>query len=427
MKPLISVVMPTYNSEKYVAEAAESILKQTLGDFEFLIVNEYGSNDATVDIINAFHDPRVRIVQNTERLGIAASLNEGVRQAKGKYIARMDSDDISVPERFEKQVAFMEANPDIAVCGGWVWHIGLKKGLNKMKESHEELKTYLLFSCELFHPVIMMRREAILNNNLWYDPAYIAEDFELFARAIHQVKFANIQELLAYYRTTENKLTFQTKIKQTKRLLDQDAEICGSQLKRLGIDYKNDYPPYLAGGWFGCLYRVPRRQWKERLAMSKELLLTIWKQNEKLGLYNKKMLAHCLSRQYIRNYDLDDMLPGASKVFPFEHLADDIIDDLAIRAGERVCLYGQGKIGSKMLPHFKRRLGASLVCVSDSNPAKWGERFGGLECVPPDELERDLCVIITTAYEMGLEIRAALEQRGFARVLPFASLFSEPI
>ncbi|MDR2355648.1 MAG: glycosyltransferase, partial [Clostridiales Family XIII bacterium] len=101
--PMISVIMPTYNSEKYVAETMESILTQTFRDFEFLVVNECGSNDRTVAIVESFRDPRIRVIQNARRLGIAESLNIGIKQSKGKYIARMDADDIAMPERFERQ------------------------------------------------------------------------------------------------------------------------------------------------------------------------------------------------------------------------------------------------------------------------------------------------------------------------------------
>ena len=114
--PKLSVIMPAYNAEKYIGEAIESILNQTFTDFEFIIIDD-GSSDHTADIIKGFHDERIRFIQNEKNSGVANTLNKGLELSQGEYIARMDADDISLPARFEKQVAFMEANPDVAVVG----------------------------------------------------------------------------------------------------------------------------------------------------------------------------------------------------------------------------------------------------------------------------------------------------------------------
>ena len=118
-EPLVSIVMPIYNSETYLDEAILSIIHQTYQNWELLVINEFGSNEEGKRIINRYAaiDSRIRLIQNSERLGIAESLNEGLRQARGEYIARMDGDDISLPKRIEKQVEFMENNNDILLCG----------------------------------------------------------------------------------------------------------------------------------------------------------------------------------------------------------------------------------------------------------------------------------------------------------------------
>ena len=112
----ISVLMPAYNAEKYIGEAIESILNQTYKDFEFIIIND-GSIDRTEDIILSYDDPRIIYLKNKENSGIVASLNNGLKQAKGQYVARMDADDISLPTRFEKQLQYMESNQHIFVLG----------------------------------------------------------------------------------------------------------------------------------------------------------------------------------------------------------------------------------------------------------------------------------------------------------------------
>lgn len=108
--------MSVYNGELYLREAIDSILNQTFNDFEFLIIDD-ASTDSTPEILCSYHDPRIRIIRNTENLGLTKSLNKGLKLAKGEYIARMDADDISLPERFDKQVDFLDSHPDIALVG----------------------------------------------------------------------------------------------------------------------------------------------------------------------------------------------------------------------------------------------------------------------------------------------------------------------
>lgn len=161
--PLISVVMPVYNAELYLDEAIQSITNQTYKKFEFIIIND-GSTDKSLEIIKKYKDEYSRIVLiSRENKGLVFSLNEGISKAKGKYIARMDADDISLSTRLEEQVAFMEENQEIGVCGSWVEVFGdnRKNTIWKMPKSNEELKTRLLFSVPVAHPSVMMRKEIL--------------------------------------------------------------------------------------------------------------------------------------------------------------------------------------------------------------------------------------------------------------------------
>jgi glycosyltransferase involved in cell wall biosynthesis len=114
--PRISVVMSVYNGEKYLRQAIESILQQTYTDFEFIIIDD-GSTDSSREIIQSYDDKRIRLVINEQNIGLTKSLNKGIRLAKGEFIARMDADDISLPQRFEKQVAYLDSHPEVGVLG----------------------------------------------------------------------------------------------------------------------------------------------------------------------------------------------------------------------------------------------------------------------------------------------------------------------
>jgi glycosyltransferase involved in cell wall biosynthesis len=414
---MISVVMPTYNSEKYVKKAAESILSQTYGDFEFLVINEYGSNDGTVSILESLHDSRIGIIQNRNRLGIAESLNEGIRQAKGKYIARMDSDDISLPHRFETQLAFMENRPLISVCGSWSRFFGKMQHIHRTPATHDEIKAALMFSCDMVHSSVMIRRRDIIEKGLWYDSDYAAEDYDLWTRAVHSACFANIQKVLLLYRYDSENAT----IKNMPVLYEQEQRIYKRTLRLLDIDYT----PYLIGGWESCLYDVPRQDWQTRLTRTESLLFEILKQNQIKGIYVQEHLRHFSERQFLRNLVLDKkrFSDEAGMSHPFECISYAISALAKKRAsGRDVCVFGLGEIGSRLLPVFKENFGERLCFVSDNDSDKWGAFFAGIKCVAPRELPDDICVFISVNPDALYEIRAQLKDIGLKYVYSYYGL-----
>lgn len=210
-KPMISVVMSVYNGEPYLSEAIESILQQTYSDFEFVIIND-GSTDNSLSIIKSFQEKDERIVLvSRENKGLIASLNEGIELAKGKYIARMDADDISQPTRFEQQVDFMEKNEAVVVCGTWIEQIyidGRKPKLTKYYTSSKEIKTQLLFSCPFAHPSVFIRKSTLITNNIRYNNKFVhAEDYYLWTELSRFGEFANLNKALLRYRYLEDSIT----------------------------------------------------------------------------------------------------------------------------------------------------------------------------------------------------------------------------
>ncbi len=210
--PKISVVMPAYNSGKYIAAAIESILAQTFGDFEFIIIND-GSTDNTADVVRKYDDARIVFVDNAENRGLVAVLNQGLDMARGEYIARMDSDDISYPTRFARQIAYMDANPDCGVLG--------TAGQNFGADDHVYYSPARVDMCELlrgvgfYHPSVMMRRDVLQKYNLRYDPAcYLVEDHDLWARALMVTQLHNIQEVLIKYRVHSSSVSVSNSTRQ---------------------------------------------------------------------------------------------------------------------------------------------------------------------------------------------------------------------
>ena len=201
-RPMITVLMAVYNGEKFLKEAMESILNQTYKDFEFLIIND-GSTDKSVEIIESFNDPRIRLVHNEKNLKLIASLNKGISLARGKYIARMDCDDISMPERFEKEVEFLENHSDYGMVGT-CYNIIDAQGKVQRNVSYPSnpdlIKLFLSLTCPLVHGSVMIRAE-LLKKNLYGSNDFSAvEDYELWTRIAEKSKIYNIPEHLFRYR-----------------------------------------------------------------------------------------------------------------------------------------------------------------------------------------------------------------------------------
>lgn len=205
-KPLISVVMSVFNSESYVKEAIDSILNQTLGDFEFIILDD-GSTDGSVDIIQKYTDSRIHFIRNERNLGLRDSLNRGIRLAEGKYIARMDSDDIASAKRFEIQAGYMEQHPDVVMCGGNINYLidgKLKKNKEIFPLSFQEIRIALIrYNC-FFHPTVMLRTDFVREHELYYQRTF-ADDYDLWIRIMNQAVLSgklmiNLPEIFLYYR-----------------------------------------------------------------------------------------------------------------------------------------------------------------------------------------------------------------------------------
>ncbi len=215
--------MPVLNGEKYLNRAIESVLGQSFSDFEFVIIND-GSTDKTEEVIKSYHDQRIVYLRNDQNLGLAKSFNIGIRVARGQFIARMDADDISITDRFEKQLYFLEKHKDVDIIGSSVILIN-KDGrrLKKIKRptNHIEIKWQSLFSTPLFHPTVMARSE-VLKENLFDESYHNSEDYELWSRLLFttDTRFANISEPLLLYRTFSN--SFTQKLDSDKRAVSAE-------------------------------------------------------------------------------------------------------------------------------------------------------------------------------------------------------------
>ena len=206
--PLVSVIMPVYNGEKYLEEAIESILNQTFKDFELIIVDD-GSVDKTLKIIEKYpkNNASIRLIKNNKNIGRVFSLNKALQEARGLYIARMDADDISLPKRIEKQINFLEKNQDYVIVGSNIEIIndeGKKLGVRIYPQDDENIRKTLLFKSPFAHPVVMFRKKEVVELGGYSNEYSTVEDYDLWIRILNKGKGYNLQEYLLKYRVHPN-------------------------------------------------------------------------------------------------------------------------------------------------------------------------------------------------------------------------------
>ncbi|TEW50706.1 glycosyltransferase family 2 protein [Psychromonas algicola] len=297
--PLVSVVMSVFNAEKYLKEAIESILDQSYQNIEFIIIND-GSIDDSLNIIKGFSaiDERIKLVSRRNR-GLPFSLNEGLDLAKGEYIARMDADDISFKERLSEQVLYMEANPEIGVCGTWAEVFGEYKNGNstlKHPSSHDALLPKLLFSVCFIHPTVMFRKEVLNSYKLRYHIDYFnSQDYEFWWRLSHYTKMGNVQKVLLKYRESVSSITHSSSNFQPDLRYKLIKSIFTNVLLELGmknIESENKLH-------YICASNSRLRDNKVDIDKLNVYFLTILEHNRKTCVFSDKFLIKVLSKKFI--------------------------------------------------------------------------------------------------------------------------------
>lgn len=247
--PLVSVIIPLYNTEKYIEEAVKSILSQTYKNLEVIIIDD-GSKDNSGNIVKRIDDKRIKLICQ-ENSGMAAALNKGIAMAKGEYIARQDADDIAYPQRLEKQISFLQKNEHYAVVGTWA---KVFSDDNKEHKAHQHpadnltLKLFLLFDNPFVHSSMMIRK-SVLDKIGNYDvkKSQLTQDYDLWSRIARDYEIANMPEMLQAYRKVTSGISHTTSDYST-RVVEQSIEnisiLAGSKstaVSDLAYLYHSDY------------------------------------------------------------------------------------------------------------------------------------------------------------------------------------------
>jgi len=273
--PKVTVLMSVYNGGKYLREAIDSILVQSFKDFEFLIIDD-GSTDSSSDIIRSYTDPRIRLIKNEENIGLTHSLNKGLKLARGEYIARMDADDISLPERLEKQVHFLDEHMGVGLVSSSYIKInmaGEEIGFQKVAIENDEIKERLLqFNC-FCHPSAVFRRECVERVGAYRETFEIAQDYDLWLRIAEEFEVANVEESLCKWRVCTDSITTRKKVQQ--ELYHHLASSLAIQRHLFGEDKFGCRPP---GEHFRLLRQELSKSYIARRRIMSNKYLT-WSQN----------------------------------------------------------------------------------------------------------------------------------------------------
>ena len=235
VQPLVSVVIGTFNGEKYLRSAIEGILAQTFVDFELIVIDDY-STDHTLDVLSAIHDPRLRIIRNERNLGVSATLNKGIDLAARRYVAFQDHDDLSLPDRLYRQTRFLQKHPEVAMVGSSCSIIDGSGALVRevpAKCDDADLRWRLLWHNPFFQTTLMIRRDVLVEiGGYSSDPMYrLSEDYELMSRVAMRHPVANLPEFLGCWREHEHSTSAPES--KGKRLLESRKNISLRNVREL--------------------------------------------------------------------------------------------------------------------------------------------------------------------------------------------------
>lgn len=241
-RPLISVVMPLYNAERFVGESIESLMAQTLSDFELIVIDDC-STDGSAAVVEELQrrDPRIKLLRNERNLGAASTRNRGLDAARGEFIAFLDADDICIPERFEKQIAFLKAHPGVDVCGSYYLIFNDQSDrdhghYDRLPLTPEEIRCQIFFFNPLGMSTIMLRADALRKTGIQFRNC-VCEDYKLWADLSDRLTMANIPECLIRYRQWEEQTSARHQQRQVESALEIQRELLA---RRTGIVLSDD-------------------------------------------------------------------------------------------------------------------------------------------------------------------------------------------
>jgi len=425
--------MPTYNSESYLNSAVDSILSQTYENWELIVIDDE-SKDNTMKILKEYasKDSRIKIIIGQKK-GIAAALNLGIDNSMGEYIARMDSDDISLPDRIKKQVEYMELHQNIDVCSTG-YDIILNGETQKLSEKvydDNEISARFIFECVICHPTVMLRKSVV--DNWHYDENVFSEDYDLWTRMIPYIHFSIIDEKLFCWRIFDKSISNRNKDRVFKSsIMSSKNLIC-----RLFELNKNDYIDEVFCN--NCFFDLIQTNFCFFMLKQFNLLVDIIRANDLLEVFNKDILCKVCADRWKRIFEFIDIKSSILKNKDFlnvENISIIFTDKLALSdyykkiktldvfckelllSDRKIVIYGAGNMCADLFAKYKKakkigKLNWELVGVVDKNVRDLVIDGGAMQVHSPDFLhQHDIDYIIISSRVYYNEIKDEIKSMG---------------
>ena len=284
-----TIIMAAYNTEAYIEEAIDSILQQSYGNFELLIIDD-ASTDSTLNVIKKYKDPRIRLFKNKENLGQTKCLNIGLREATGKYILIMDSDDIAHQDRLKIQIDFMEQNPEIVAAGSWLKFFGKMNHVLQRDCEDEWIRARLIVGNVVANTTFVLRKSTLDIYGISYDETLrYAQDYNLIQKMSAYGKIANIPQVLIRYRTHEKQVS------NSKR--EEQMRCAGVTIKSVLNDLHISLAEEEFELWFQFCFSNLNNVSDEKMEQISNIISKIEDNNKKLKLYNPEILFQVLEEK----------------------------------------------------------------------------------------------------------------------------------
>ena len=405
---LVSVITSVYNCQDYVGEMLDSILNQTFYDWECLVIDD-ASTDNTWDIIRQYKDDRIIAIQNEQNVGLTQNLNKGIARAKGKYIIRIDGDDIAYPTRFEKQVRFMEDNPQVVVSGGYLQNFGKRYNVLKAVLSDDVLRVNMLFNSVIYHPSYIIRKAVMDQYHIRYNEELrYAQDYNLLYQLMQHGRLANIPEIIVKYRNHDKQITT-IRHEQQQEYANVTRMLI---LKLLDIELAEEEQEC----WFKwCVSNVYEYSEKD-----KEILRNVQKmileRNERTGIFNQNILEKAFHEKmkFHSNKDRQSILESRDKYFTLflmmnqwvkvKQSGKNVAEYLDRKGFKKIAIYGMGYAGETLLAELQN----TDIEVSYAIDRSTDELFSDVKVIMPDDALEAVDAIIVTAVTFFDGIRETL-------------------
>lgn len=311
----LSVLMAVFNGERYLREAIDSILQQEFTEFEFIVVND-GSTDGTGAIVKSYPDQRIRYLENPRNTGLTNSLNQGLSNAHGFYVARMDADDISLPSRLKKQVAFLDEHPEIGVLGcaaRLIDEAGDPSLLVMFPKESGLLRWRLFFENPLIHPSVVVRVEPLRRIGGYDSNLRFSQDYDLWHRLGHVTHLSNLQEVLLYLRKHERSVT-------NLRLQEQRRSGIATNSRMISRALGREVSPELVELLWSAHLKTPDEA--RRVAELIQALCFATTRVRELSSTERKLIRKDAARRILALRDLQDGRGSARQVFRWAFRVD---------------------------------------------------------------------------------------------------------